>query len=503
MSLDNFKKRMLSDEYEEDDFFLPSDAVWSGVEKELDDQSKRRKPYMIFFSSFILLIALVSLMIPKSTGVTSHNDSPKTVPNSGILYSEDIANSKKSIPEIEDDIEEGTPITFANDYSVKSRKKYYFPQIPKRPFRFIIAGENLKTADFYQSTVKYENTLFNDYSSKNLVGKNDFTLKNFSQNESKRLSANLFKDWTSKSELDTKIKNHMTKGLIHIDQISSLSSYVTVEENNISISPTLVLLQKPSPVRDFKIGTHVYSSISNYSISDFSGFQQVEFDLKANVSFAYQVIIEKNISNSTSIYAGVGLDHAHFDANYLLSVEASQLDFSTTGPNENSAKFSKTIPSLAGGLESSFVFNNFSSDINQAEVKLSLAHDFKTLTFPIGARFSAVNNKKIKASLAVGVEYTKRLLTIDTGVNTLSSDNGDIELKAVSALEIENQPFRVHNLNATASVALDYQFTDRMSIGVQSSVVKPMSSVYKDLNYTVDTYQLRGGISVKYALVNN
>lgn len=496
MSLENFRKRILSNEHEQDDFFLPSDKVWDAVEEELDDKRKTRKPFMLFFSSLIVVLAFAGLVIPNASHTKSYESKmlcSKLETNiksdihsntKGVSDIQDIINSKVS--ENEQKKQESTSSNLTDNTIMPTRSSSHNFINDRTSIR-----NNIKTSNYSDPNT------FNDQIQKSLDSPTRFSLSNFQENDSQLLISDLNNDWIVQNEINESLTKQVLNDKIYINRLPLLTSYVDLEINEKLINPTFVEIQKPSVISDWSITAGGYSSISNYSISDYTGFEDIDFTLKGKASFGYQISIEKNISKRVSVYGGIGLDHAHFDANYLVSVDNDQLEFLASN---NSAALSKTIPSLAGGLESTFLLNNISSNLERTTVDLSLAHDFKTIIVPIGARISTVKKTKFKTSLALGVEYSKRLLTIDTGINSLSTNDADIELASVAAVENENQPFKIHNINATASLSAEYFITPRISVGVQTGISRPFSPVYQDANYNVNTYQIRGGINLNYAI---
>jgi len=503
MSMDNFKYRMLSNGYEQDNFFMPSDNVWNGVADELDGKPNRRKLFVIFFSSFICLPALIILLFPKMDFENNSSSTKIQLQNSKLI---EIQESNKSTKAIDG-------ATQQNDLAEKKGKiinnavqSSSLTSVPKKLVntdintQSIINGEGQYHSDSRPKVDLRltESARFSLLSPNAKINSLEETAGfQFQNNRDAAQSA-----MNTADKVDVELSPEISNNFIQIQKIPIASSPLYTNVSILEKQPMIVEIQKASVSQDWIIALNAYSSISNYSISNYSGFDQIDFSLKGKASFGYQFIAEKNIAHNMSLYAGIGLDHAHFDANYLLTIDGNELVFASIEQQGSPAKLSKTIPSLAGGLESTFIFNNISSKLEQAVVDLSLAHNFKTIIFPVGARFSFVNSTKLKTSLAVGIEYSKRLLTIDTGINTLMAQEGTVELGSVVAVERDDQPFTIHNVNASALLAVDYQLTDRMAVGVQSGLIKPLSNVYQDANYTVNTYQLRGGISLKYALSN-
>lgn len=506
---------MMSNEHEEDEFFLPSDDVWAAVADEMDDKPKRRKPFWIWFSFTAFLILMTGFLVFQS------GEGIRFTSSVNELFSHVSHSTTDVIPETDEIAlaNESSSIIESFDFELVTWSPTRLSQ-PHRPLlSFLRMPLKASFLDFNQDpvmldvssrfvqgfTFRYsDSTLFTSlglFASKN---------ESISDENSTSLSDYIINSYASDAKLLSGEHSHesLQYGVDRYNDhsfsfkrlpLQTISPLIVPKK---SISPSgISLIDHSHPRSGWILTLKGYGSLSDYSISNYSGFDDIAFSLKGQRSKGYQVTIEKNIHDRFSVYAGVGLDHAHFDANYLVSVNSDQLDIHT-GPEGSSAYLWKVIPSLAGGLESTFLLSDLTSNLQSTDINLSLAHDFKTVAVPVGIKYFPVKSGKWKVGVGLGVEYSKRLITIDTGVNVLEANNASIELTQVAALDREDQPFRIHNVNGTAEAELNYQVSNKLSIGVNAAIAKPLSNVYQDANYTVNTYIVRAGVQVKYAIVS-
>ncbi len=508
MSMENFRERMLSNEHEQDHDFIPSDNVWTSIAEELGEKKDRRKPFILFLFGFAFLVVLGSMFIqaysknqrPNEPIQSSVNtEAINTVENKhGELKENHLTNSvshtNATISDKSDAL--GNQLKAENSPHVGTISNFDLANSESQTSSNVGENQNqLNPFGKYHPGAKSE---FANLTSSVIKLNDDNELSESLNESSKSQKKNSFAiDKVSGETLNKEASSIKYRDDKNIDKIPLLHPYLFSTKLHDVINPPFVKVDKFSSTKDWTVGLYTYGSISNYSIANFSGFEQIDFALNGKPSIGYQFTVEKNIAKSLSLYAGIGIDHSHFDADYLLTIDQSELNF-VQGLGSNTATLVKSIPSLAGGLEASFIFDDLPSNIRTSTVNLNLAHDFKTITIPFGARLAVFKTSPISAVVSVGMEYRRRVLTIDTGVNALTSDNSEIELTTVSPVDNATQPFRINNFNAVTSVSVDYSISSKVNVGLETGFVKPILSVYNDANYSVNTFQFRTGVFINY-----
>ncbi len=264
---------------------------------------------------------------------------------------------------------------------------------------------------------------------------------------------------------------------------------------------TIVDLGLQANPRAWSIEILPYASTSTYVIEDFTGFNAIDFDLVGDRSFGVQLMTKKQLSDRLSLGVGIGLDNSHFNADYGIVINQDELEVSELGANYQ-AVITKNLPSLAGGLTTSFNVLGTSANLQTNNIQLNLAHNYRTLTAPIQIEYSFIQSARFELFVGAGLLLSKRLLTIDTGVNQLEGNRDAelVELASVAAAELTSQPFRVYNAATTANLAIEYSLTKALKLGIQSRFARPLFNIYEDQNYKVRSQQYQVGLSLSYSL---
>lgn len=478
MNLRELEARVKSNQHEGDEYFMPSDKVWNAIENDLDD--KKDKPVIALIIGLMSLFIVVGLIGIKLGG---HYISPQQSLTQ-TKSSEDNTKVNRSISSdshVSTQISTNTQISQNNNRSIEKHTKV----------KSFATTESLtkrdQTAQSYSRKVD-QGAIGSVYT--NTPVKND-------NNSAKSIAVN------------KKIASlhYLQKGAIHttprpellaeIPLVQSIESRINISTPLLDMDPITIIPKAHHPW-----SIEWLSSITNthFDITP-KGELSTQFDLLGARSYSHQITAQYTWPSGWAIYGGISRDKINFDADYQISLD--QQNFTTSNEGENLVTtFGARIPSLAGGLETAYQVTSNRSDIANTDISMNLAHNYKLINIPMGVSRILRQDHRWNISLRTGLIYSRRLLSIDTGVNALHTQHeGDqVDLISIAPSELTMQPFRIHNMSVSGGLMLDYRILNHISVGVQAIGSKPILGIYDDNFHNVNMLRYSLGAHVRYRL---
>lgn len=540
MSQDSFKYKLFSSDLDGDDFFMPDDRVWGKIDAVLQGDKKDRKPFAFILFSFLGIFAIVSFIFvgyqkdfglapisksiqpfqntttiltttsdskqlaTKETSIALHEKSesgnnPVQQNSTNVTVTENSNQSKRTVSSSQNNSKDWS-IEKETSTTKRSSISKYSSSLNASALQGPILDYAQNDAGSYthnQQVIDDEHQTSLAYSYQSSIPSNLQTstpLINSSANQQINTSQNKLIGTPPSDALQLNITVLPTRlsSLVIDDAINS-----AYWNNKLTIVDKLTLKN----ARTWTFEVMAYTATSNYSIQDFSGFESIDFALTGDLSNGVQFMTKRQLSERVRIGIGIGLDNSHFNADYGIAINQDELNVDELGANYQ-AVISKNLPSLAGGLTTSFNLLGGTQNLKTNAIQLNLAHNYRTITAPVELQYVLMRSNRFDLNLGAGLLFSKRLLTIDTGVNQLEGNVGDelVELGGVAAADLTDQPFRIYNASTVMSVALDYTLTSAIRVGLQTRFARPLFSIYEDQNYTVSSQQYQVGLSLSYSL---
>lgn len=496
----------------EDAYFIPSDKVWRDIKSDLDGKSRKRKWFLLFPLFGLFVAAGIFFFDNTNTGAqygeedfqmssttignemkakntTSGDNNLETSYTKPTFVSESkkltslVSDNPTRTNSLTDEIKDkNTSGTIVNRYVVQDQSQ----NSTLSDFEF---GEDLYSHHSHINGGTDEKELLD----KKNIGNGFLSTSISNDNETTKLAgANSVRNGGGD-----------VRDVISFEKLIAQQKTLSFQREDIDLSDKMVLVDIKNPINRKPVIVSVlgYTSASDYNINNFSGFGTLEFDLQTNISYGYTFEIEKYFTNRIFISAGFGVDHSHFNANYNFEVSENDILSSFQQNGQSITNISKQIPSLAGNLTSTFEINTF-QNLQTNNYSLNLGHDYKTIYIPVSIGYQIIDQVKFDWTIAVQTDFSRRLLSIDTGINSISSKDPSesIELTGFSGNETEVNPFTIYNIYVGPKTELLYSLSNKLKAGIHISYSKPLSSIYSDANFSVDRQIFRSGVKVTLSL---
>lgn len=503
MNWKEFLHKTKSNETFDDDFFMPSDSVWDSINDELGNPKKDRKP-IIFLSSILLMMSASFgyVMLNKSTTMQV-----VSTPNTSIHQKHENALTQTSEILSLDDDKGKTVLASSNELipierdAVRNNKR----SDQKTMVESINRNDSVK-ASYAASSLGRHSRLErskNDNATHSKVTQPRSTQHNssspFNVNAATaRLGLNTNENST---RLNSTQMRKVSRSELNIMNLPN-GHFTSPEWNRNFFTPpgiTLVKTDKPK----WKIEWASLASMTSYNIAMASQPSAVDFQLDGYVSHQHNLSLHWKYNRDWSFYVGIGMDYSHFEASYIIPVSDQGIDIVENSNGTITGNIRATIPSLAGGLDSEYALvTQNRSALEDRKIYLALAHNYKTMTVPIGLSKNMISTGPWNLGFRMGLEYSRRKISIDTGIESLHTGEPEdtIELTAIAPTPLSYQPFRIHNMTIMGGAYVDYHLTPHFSAGLQLLSQRPLWSIYDDNNIRVKAWKHIAGISLKYSL---
>lgn len=501
MSKKEFSKHLKSNDSFGDEYFEPSSAVWDNIDGALQDEEKRKNG---FFPIYILLTLIGVGSAFFYLGNTFYSDYNQ------LTLSAEVEN-QQSAPVLQKEplliVEEKVTAKL-----VPHEENYIEPEVTSN----IRVGKNIKMVyDINNSDVTpvvlASEDAYNDEKVEEIKGNHKIN-SHFVGIENAPTTNEEYFSISTKDVSSQILHANSLNDAQDIREGRSLLIFEPLQrslDNNISkrefIFPALnsKIIQNEKVNLPWLFEISGFSSWTEYNIEQHSSFEDLSFDLQGEWSRSHSIKIGKHLSRNILAKVGFGIDDSHFNANYSLSY--SHLSLQNQGETDGlvHGTLDRNIPSLAGGLTSRYLVSTTTrSTFNSSEFDMQLSHNYRTIFVPIEIMFQFLKKHNWEVGIGLGIQYSKRLLTIDTGVEFLQSqdDAYDISLTDVGVIELDYQPFRIHNVSNQVLGQLLYNIKPNVSLGIEGNVSKPWFDIYNDHQYSVSSMQYNIGMNIRYTL---
>lgn len=526
MSQDNFKYSVYSNNHDGDDFFMPSDLVWHNIKAELDEDKRDRKPFIFFLFSGAGILLIASFLLFGSQRFSTKSNYSQLNQSKQAIIEEN--QNKLSVKEAVAQKSEGEE-SMSEQLELEQNKNNPTSQNKESINQELSPDKTALSRDVSLTGLESSNTSFATQQSNIVSKQKDGSLISLSQTSqdnsrvktisgeqndlalndqnTKTLSEQIARNSAqlNASSEDQQLRPEVNQSIELIDisllalLMNALIIDADIDQKHWREKMNLVDIAKTSSRKRWSAEVFMYSSVSSYLIQDFSGFNSVDFDLAGDQSNGGQFLIKRQLTERLSLAVGIGFDNSHFSADYGIGITQDELSVSDAGTKFQST-LNKNLPSLAGGLATSFNLVATTSNLKTSTIRLNLAHNYRTITAPLFVEYSLVQSNRFQLNVGTGLIFSKRLLAIDTGVNLLNGNSIDepVELASIAAIDLDDQPFRIYNVSNSLSIGVDYLLSNSFSVGLRSSVARPLFNIYEDQNYTVRSRQYQLGLNVSY-----
>jgi hypothetical protein len=516
----------------EDDFFIPGEDVWGRIDSELHDNESNRN-WILIFGLFLLFMLSSYLFFSYSndaainslkelqysnTQIDNHTDnqqgiqtgdehsSQSSLVNNELINKPELNAETQIKPEIvneKKDSKVGKGVVFngvkgishleQDNLDVQKTSLDTNTTIDKAFFNAISNDDiTLVTLNDYGNELTFSDNWDSNIDSRIGIINRSSNAYGYDVYENEAMGS-------AQVEYNSQTPINLQEALKTVDLVDGLSTTFNVLSINSTFldlsNKMLIIENQRRRKKSFGVSILGFASMSDYSINDFSGFGTLEFDLKPNISRGYVIEIEKYLTDRIFISAGFGVDHSHFDADYNFEFSEDELLNSSQQNGQSITSIRKQIPSLAGNLTSVFEVNSF-QNIRSNSYSLNLAHDYKTIYVPVSIGYTFLDNAKFSWSMSVRADFSKRLLAIDTGINSIRAVDPleNIELREFSGNETEVNPFRIYNIYLGPGTEFQYNLNSIFNVGFHVNYAVPINDIYSDSNFSIGRQVFRSGI---------
>lgn len=500
----------MNSNHAEDDFVIPSDHVWDDINAELNG-NKDNRAWFLFIGLFLL--GSCYFIFNDSIHEDEYNSADKSkydvrakIQTNSNNY--DLVNINASLHEEETEVNEDI-LTSKVNKEIKSERSVSLSD------KNLTKKNNL--INKRDQTIDRSSSQSNVTETNNLAGSNsdsydtDFNFKQFVwlETHDKEITTNSILKSHSKSQdandVESRVINQIDhqRTMIFTSHLTRKNSVLFFEKQDVGLNDKMVFLENKNKRinRALRISVLGYSSLSDYNINDFSGFGTLEFDLKSNLSTGYVFELEKYLTNRLFISTGFGVDHSHFDADYSFDISDNEILNTAQQNGQSITSVVKQIPSLAGNLTSVFEINTF-QNLQSNNYSVNLGHDYKTIYIPLSIGYKILDQDRLNMTMSVQADFSKRLLSIDTGVNSIRSGDPleSIQLREFSGNATEINPFRIYNIYVGPKTEFLYSITHSLHVGMHLSYSKAINTIYSDTNFSVDRQFIRSGLKLTLSI---
>jgi len=507
----SLRQRIKSGDTEGNENLSPSDDLWGNIDKALNKKKKNKKKRILLVFFFITICFSLFTLFHSANDhnqldIVDQIDS-NSENNIGEPSTEDETTLTKKIEKINQILDPNT--STSNDVGNK----------PLAHHNITLTNNTSQINNTTQINKEQQDTkspIVNEH--KNLGQKENTVETVFNTNAKQPSYINNYKP-TFESQEDDKNTSSETQNAKTISEVSKETLNKSVELHQDKLFPlieklnariyidpeVLIMDQKPTIVSSKK-STHSFmfrsfASTTNYRIIKEQTLGNLDFTLGSSLSYGYEVHWKKDFNNQWELAIGFGIDHAHFTADYSINLNGPQSSIQDAN-GIYTLNYNQNLPSLAGGLTLDVEVKSTVEESEEDVFTLQLGHNYKTVTIPIQANYFFKKSAKMNLFGGVGIQYSKRLLSLDTGVELSDFTNKNYNLTSleITPIVMNAQPFKINNISSIVQLGLQYSFNNSFSLQSDFRMTTPLQSIYRDQTFVVRSRQFQLGLGLIYKL---